>query len=391
MTNSGPSTGPALPPRFMPFAVAGAAVLAIAGGALFYYASKTAKGPEKGALYQVTVNATGCEPNALTVPAGRTTFEIINASDRTLEWEILDGVMVLEERENIAPGFRASLTAKLNPGTFEIACGLLSNPRGTLTVTPSAASEAEKAKPPLKAFIGPLSEFRVYIALQSASFLKETEKLATAIHAGDVAAARDAYVAARLPYKRIEGISGRIADLENRIDAVADYFEKREEDTGFSGFHRIEYGLFAKGSTDGLVPVADALIADVTALKARLKELKLAPEDLTANAVRQARRLAEDTVPRGDNRYGHTDITEFSANLDGMEKSVSLLYPLVEAAKPETAKEVQGGFADLRATLSTLGNASYESISPEARKDLAARFANLAERIEKINSAIGLE
>lgn len=392
MTNPAPSSGPAAgPSRLMPLAVAGAAVLAVAGGALFYYASITATGPEKGAIYKVTVNAKGCEPNALTVPAGRTTFEIVNASDRPLEWEILDGVMVVEERENIAPGFSSSLTAKLNPGTFQIACGLLSNPRGTLTVTPSEASEAEKAKPPLKAFIGPLSEYRVYVGLESSALVKQTEKLAAAIHAGDLEAARTAYVAARLPYKHIEAVSGRIADLENRIDPVADYFEKREEDPGFAGFHRIEYGLYAQNSTEGLAPVADALVADVTTLKARLKELKLAPEELTTSAARQARRLAEDTVPHGDNRYGYTDLPEFAANLDGMEKSVSLLYPLVEAAKPETAQGAKDGFAELRAALAAIGGASYEAVDAQTRNRLSAGFATLAERIEAINPAIGME
>ncbi|MCX8995568.1 iron uptake system protein EfeO [Rhizobiaceae bacterium BDR2-2] len=392
MSNPGQPTGPAArPPRLMPLAVAGAAALAVAGGALFYYASKTATGPEKGAVHTVTVNAKGCVPNEVTVPAGRTTFEIVNASDRTLEWEILDGVMVVEERENIAPGFRSTLTARLKPGTFEIACGLLSNPRGTLTVTPSADSEAERTKPPLKAFIGPLSEYRVYVGLQSSALVRETEKLAAAIHAGDLDAARSQYAAARLPYKRLESLAGRIADLENRIDPLADYFEKREEDPGFTGFHRIEYGLFSQNATDGLAPAADALAADVAALKDRLKETRLAPDELAATAARQARRLAEETVPHGDNRYGHTDPAEFAANLDGIEKSVSLLYPLVEAARPETAEEVKRGFSDVRALLSDIGDVSYRSVDADARARLSAAFATLAGRIDTVNPALGME
>lgn len=379
------------PSSLMPLAVAAAATLAVASGALFYYASKTAKGPEKGALYTVTVNARGCEPNALTVPAGRTTFEIVNASDRTLEWEILDGVMVLEERENIAPGFRSSLTANLKPGTFEIACGLLSNPRGTLTVTPSERSEAERAKPPLKAFIGPLSEYKVYVAQQSSALMKATEKLAAAIKDGNLDEARSLYDAARAPYKHIEGLSGRLSDLENRIDPVADYFEKREADPGFTGFHRIEYGLFAQNTTDGLAPVADALVSDATALKTRLREEKLSPDDLAGLAARQARRLAEDTVPQGDNRYSKTDLADFAANLDGIEKSVSLLYPLTEAAQPETASAVKAAFDAVRDDLAALRNAPYDTVDTSARKQLADRFATLGERIEAINSAIGME
>ena len=137
-----------------------AVLLLLAAGAAFYYASRVsdkARHAEAGDTIQVAINAKSCEPNELTVPAGRSVFEIVNKSDRTVEWEILDGVMVLEERENIAPGFKQTITAKLTPGEYQITCGLLSNPRGKLIVTATAASEAEKGKLPLTAFIGALA------------------------------------------------------------------------------------------------------------------------------------------------------------------------------------------------------------------------------------------
>ena len=54
---------------------------------------------------KVTVNDKQCEPMTLTVNSGKTQFIIQNHSQKALEWEILKGVMVVEERENIAPGF----------------------------------------------------------------------------------------------------------------------------------------------------------------------------------------------------------------------------------------------------------------------------------------------
>ncbi|MEY2832038.1 MAG: hypothetical protein RLZZ574_1296 [Cyanobacteriota bacterium] len=83
----------------------------------------------------MTVSNQGCEPGDLTVAAGKTTFVIKNTSDRPVEWEILEGVMVLEERENIAPGFTQKLTANLKSGEYQMLCGLLSNPKGALKVT----------------------------------------------------------------------------------------------------------------------------------------------------------------------------------------------------------------------------------------------------------------
>lgn len=54
---------------------------------------------------KISVNDKQCEPMQLSVSAGKTQFVVHNASQKNLEWEILKGVMVVEERENIAPGF----------------------------------------------------------------------------------------------------------------------------------------------------------------------------------------------------------------------------------------------------------------------------------------------
>ena len=48
---------------------------------------------------KVTVNDKQCEPMSITVDAGKTQFIIQNHSQKALEWEILKGVMVVEERE----------------------------------------------------------------------------------------------------------------------------------------------------------------------------------------------------------------------------------------------------------------------------------------------------
>ena len=90
----------------------------------FYYASVAMRNRTTAADgLTVTIAGKACDPNELTVPAGRRTFRIVNQSDRAVEWEILDGVMVVAERENIAPGITQTLTAKLVPGKYEITCG----------------------------------------------------------------------------------------------------------------------------------------------------------------------------------------------------------------------------------------------------------------------------
>lgn len=391
-----PQNAPAArtPSRFVPIALVASALLVIASAGLFYYATQIATGPETGAIHKVIVADRACEPADFTLPAGRTTFEIHNASVRPIEWEILDGVYVVEERENIAPGFHSLLTAKLKPGTYEITCGLLSNPRGTLTVTPSEQSEAERVQPPVTAFVGPLSEYKVFLIGQSTALLTATEKLAQTIAAGDLDAARQAWRDARLPYKRIEAVGNRIADLENAIDPLPDYLELRENDPEFTGFHRIEYGLFGQNSVEGLAPVAEALVAHVTELKARLRETRLVPQDLADSAQREAARLSEGQILTGENRWSLNDLAEIEANLDGMEKSVSLILPLVTDADPLVAERVTSALVATRSALAGFKSnglyPAYDSLDDAARSGLASVFKALAEAISTLNPAIGL-
>lgn len=268
------------------------------------------------------------------MPAGPASFRIVNRSDRAVEWEILDGVLVVEERENIAPGLSQVINARLQPGDYAITCGLLSNPRGTLHVTPTTESDAQaKARPSMVAFIGPLSEFRVYLSSQGTALIKAVSALEQAIQAGDLAQAQALYLPARAAYQRLAPAAQRLGELDNRINARADYFEKREQDPSFVGFHRLEYALFQQRDLSGLAPIAQRLLSDVTRLKQQLLAQSLPPEQLVSLVARAQRSIAEVRAGSGEEeRYSHSDLNGFAANLETTRKVVDLLRPLL--AKP---------------------------------------------------------
>jgi iron uptake system component EfeO len=374
--------------------LAAAGLLALAGLATFWLAARGgAPGPVEGEI-AVTVTDTTCEPADFTVPAGKRTFRIHNASDRPLEWEILDGVMVVAERENIAPGLNSTLTERLKPGGYDITCGLLSNPRGTLTVTATLESEASRTQPETRAFIGPLSEYRVYLNRRSTQLARATEALAQRIEAGDVPGARDAWLEARQPWRNIAPVSSRIGDLQNSMDPLPDYLAKREEDPGFTGFHRIEYGLWSVSSTEGLGPFANRLAAESATLKERLSALDLVPADLADNAAALASRVA-DQATADQAPYSGSDLAEFSADLDGIAKSVLLVDPLVASANPTTSEALHKALDDARATLDGFrtGDAfpPYSAVDAQGRAAIAAAFAAVAAAAAEFNPAIGLE
>ena len=386
------------PPRALRWAVAGSVILMIAAGGLFYYASKMAAAKRQAHPdeVQVTIHPHSCEPNALTVPAGRASFRIVNRSDRAVEWEILDGVLVVEERENIAPGLSQVINANLLPGDYAITCGLLSNPRGTLHVTPTAASEAAaKAKPSMVAFVGPLSEFRVYLSSQGSALIKAVTALEQAIAAGDLAQAQALYIPARAAYQRLAPAAQRLAELDNRINARADYFEQREQDPGFRGFHRLEFALFQQRSLDGLPPAAQQLLADVTTLKQQLLAQSLPPEQLVSIVVRNLDNLGDVRATSGEEeRYSHSDLNGFAGNLDAARKVLDLLRPLLDKSAADLLPTLDNALAGLDAELNRFkveeGYARYDSVSAEQRQQIADKAKALAHALNAIDPALGL-
>lgn len=382
------------PPRALRLAVAGSVIVMIAAGGLFYYASQMAAAKRQANTHDetvVTIHPHSCEPNALTVPAGRNSFRIVNRSERAVEWEILDGVLVVEERENIAPGLSQVINANLQPGDYAITCGLLSNPRGTLHVTPTAESDAKaKARPSMVAFVGPLSEYRVYLATQGSALIRAVQALNQALAAGDLAQARSLYLPARAAYQRIAPAAQRLAELDNAINARADYYEKREQDPAFGGFHRIEYALFQQNSTDGLGPVAEKLAADVTTLRQQLLAQSLPPEQLVGIVARNIRSLAQIRTSGEEERYSHSDLNGFASNLEGTRKVIDLLRPLLNTSAGDLPARLDNATASLDQQLTALNGKAYDQVDAAQRQQIADKAKALADLLDTIDPALGL-
>lgn len=189
-------------------------------GAFIYAAGSGGRRVAEASATDIAIAITDrtCEPATLTIPAGKASFVVTNRGERVLEWEILDGVMVLEERENIAPGQSRRLATQLHPGEYTITCGLLSAPRGRLIV--QASTTQPRLALTLMDMVGPAAEYRALLSERSTAFGAALDTLAQAQAAHDPEAAgkarRDA--ATLLPALRpavtgdaeLEGLFGKI-------------------------------------------------------------------------------------------------------------------------------------------------------------------------------------
>ncbi|WP_411755252.1 iron uptake system protein EfeO [Serratia sp. (in: enterobacteria)] len=342
---------------------------------------------------KVTVNDKQCEPMQLTLPAGKTQFVVHNTSQKNLEWEILKGVMVVEERENIAPGFTQKMTANLEPGEYDMTCGLLSNPKGKLIVT--AAGAVTDGKPNVMDLVGPIAEYKVYVTKEVEGLVKQTKLFTDAIKAGDVAQARKLYAPTRQHYERIEPIAELFSDLDGSIDAREDDYEKKAEDPKFTGFHRLEKALFADNTTKGMNEYADGLYKDTLELQKRIGELTFPPSKVVGGAAGLIEEVAASKISGEEDRYSRTDLWDFQANVDGAQKIVNLLRPLLEKANQPLLAKIDANFKTVDTILAKYktpeGYESYEKLTTADRNAMKGPITTLAEDLSQLRGVLGLD
>lgn len=341
----------------------------------------------------ISVNDKQCDPMLVTVNAGKTQFIIKNNSRKALEWEILKGVMVVEERENIAPGFTQKLTANLEPGEYELTCGLLSNPKGKLVVKGSGATDAKKTD--LLQLAGPIKQYKAYVTQEVAAMVTGTKAFTDAVKAGDIDKAKALYAPTRSHYERIEPIAELFSDLDGSIDAREDDYEKKAADPKFTGFHRLEKALFGDNSTQGMQDYADQLYRDVQELQTRVNELAFAPGKVVGGAAGLIEEVASSKISGEEDRYSRTDLWDFQANVDGAKKIVDLLRPMLEKADAGLLNKIDANFKKVDLILAKYrtkeGFESYDKLTDADRNALKGPITTLAEDLAMLRGTLGLD
>jgi iron uptake system component EfeO len=243
--------------------------------------------------------------------------------------------------------------------------------------------------------VGPVSEYKIFVNRGVARLVDQTNTFANAVKAGDLKLAQALYAPTRINYETIEPIAELFQDLDARIDSRADDHEKREADEGFVGFHRIEFGLFQKQSTAGLAPLADKLDKDVTELQARVKSLTIPAEKMVGGAADLIEEVAKTKISGEEDRYSHTDLYDFQANVDGAKKIVDLVRSLVTKADPKLEDSVDRNFAKVDAILSKYRNGAgfvtYEKVTADDRTALRGPITALAEDLSKLRGTLSLD
>ncbi|MGU3399291.1 iron uptake system protein EfeO [Brucellaceae bacterium D45D] len=242
--------------------------------------------------------------------------------------------------------------------------------------------------------VQPIADYKVYVQENLDILVKDTKAFTDAIKAGDLEKAKELYPSSRVSYEKIEPLAELFADLDAAIDSRADDHENGEKSEDFTGFHRLEYGLFAQNTTEGLDQYADKLYADVVELQKRIKDLTVPPEKVVGGAAALLEEVAATKISGEEDRYSHTDLWDFQANVDGAQKIVELFKPLVDKEKPGLIAKVEENFKTVNDILAKYkkgdGYESYDKLTEDDRKALAGPVTTLAEDLSTLRGVLGL-
>jgi iron uptake system component EfeO len=373
-------------------AVLAATALAACGGDDSSSSSTSASVSDGGSTKELKFQLTdaGCDPINASVPAGPVKISVANpGSSKTDEFEVknADGI-ILGERENLAPGLSGDFTLTLQPGTYVINCTFQNDTRdnGKLTVTGSATATPELDDDKLTQAV---KTYKDGVQRQADELVTATAAFVAALKAGDTQKAKDLFATTRSHYEQIEPIAESFGDLDPEIDArVNDVADKSQ----WTGFHRIEQILWQKNTTKGTEEYADKLLADVKDLQSKIPGLELQAAQIANGAVGLLDEVSASKITGEEDRYSHTDLTDFQGNVDGAKAAFEAVKPVLEAnGDGDLVQTIQDRMAALQKGLDKYkradqpsGFAEYKELTDADRRQFAQQVAALAEPLSLV-------
>ncbi len=342
----------------------------------------------------VTLTAGGCQPSALTATAGRVVFEVTNGGPDAGEFEILSGTTVVDEVENIVPGFVVNFASRLDGGTYDLICYSLQSPRGSLAVSGGRAPQASSNVVDAATLATYQEAYETYVRSEAAALITTLAPFVKAVEDGDLEAAKAAYAPSRPAWERIEPVAELFSDLDTRMDAREEDFAGCVDDPEFLGWHRLEKGLWKDNTTEGLGPIAAGLAKDAADLNTRLASMDIEPRVIARGAGELIEEVAQSKLTGEEDRYSQADLWSISANVAGSRKIVDILRPTLQQLDAPYLTAVDAAYAAVDELVGKYADgAGYKPFSAVTAADLSslqARMAKLSEVLAELPGRLGL-
>jgi iron uptake system component EfeO len=329
-----------------------------------------------------------CDVAKADLDAGTHRFTVTNGGSKVTEFYVYaDGDRVMGEVENIAPGVARELLVQLPAGDYETACkpGMIGDGiRSTLTVSGAAPSLSED-----ETLAQAGTDYQRYVQSQTGALVEQTTAFVTAVKAGDVEGAKALFPVARTYWERIEPVAESFGDLDPIIDGREG---DQAEGEDFTGFHRLEQALWQTGDVSAMGPYADQLLTNVQEIATRANDVQLDPLQLANGAKALLDEIANGKITGEEDRYSHTDLWDFAANLEGSQAAVQALRPYLAENDADLVAEIDDRFAatgqELAQYRSGDGWTLYDQLTEEQLRGLSDSITALTGSVSQVAAVV---
>ncbi|MFJ6459503.1 iron uptake system protein EfeO [Streptomyces sp. NPDC091387] len=340
---------------------------------------------------QVVAKDDSCEVSKKKLPAGHVELAVQNKGSKVTEVYVLfPDDRIVAERENIGPGTKATITAEIKAGSYEIACKPGMKGHGIRQKLEVSGGTAAKRSPEMDKAV---AAYRTYVQDQADETLPKAKLFTDAVAAGDIEAAKKVYADSRLGWERTEPVAESFGDIDPKVDVRADGLEDGQK---WTGWHRLEKALWQDkklGAEEKAL--APTLYKDLLDWQKRVGTAEITPTSMANGAKELLDEVATGKVTGEEERYSHTDLVDFKANVEGAEKSYELLKPIASKNDAALSATLDKRFAELNKLLDTYRKdktsyafTSYEKVGKADRKDLSDAVNALAEPLSRLAAAV---
>jgi iron uptake system component EfeO len=296
-------------------------------------------GSQPAAGNVITVSTGGCGTGWQRVRAGTQTFQIRNSGTAGAEAYLINPASgaVFAEVSGLGPGTTRPMRLDVGSGSYAFQCFIQDTDTLTgPTVRVGGHHQGARGILPVTTddLLGPARVYHAYVSAGLDTLARQVGRLASLIRAGHLNEARAAWLPAHLTYERLGAAYGTFGNYDTEIDGRPDGLPRGVSDPAFTGFYRIEYGLWHGQRARQLAGPAATLDRDVLALRRFWPSMEVDLLDLGLRTHEILENALEFQLTGHDDYGSGTTLATTAANITGTRELLTILHPLLVARYP---------------------------------------------------------
>jgi iron uptake system component EfeO len=180
----------------------------------------------------------------------------------------------------------------------------------------------------------PAKKYHAYVTAGLKVLAAQTAVLDQDVRAGNLPAARAAWLTAHLTYERLGAAYGTFGNFDAEIDGRPDGLAGGVHSARFTGFYRIEYGLWHGQSAAELARPAAVLLGYVRGLRAAFPGMEIDLLDIGLRTHEILENALEFQLSGHDDYGSGTTLATTAANITGTRELLTVLHPLLTTRYP---------------------------------------------------------